>query len=183
MRLRLLLLVSLLNVFAYAFWGPLFTVYAVSLGASPSLAGSLFAFFAFSHALAILFFGKLDNHSTRFRNVVVGYSIQGLCAILFISISNPIFLFVPLFLSATSGGMIAPAWKALYTNALTKDKEGTEWSYADAGTYFATSAGAFLAGLIANTYSYKAIFVPLLVINLATSLILVKKRHLLQSQV
>ena len=180
MKIKLLLLVYFLNVVAYAFWGPLLTAYAITLNANPGLAGSLFAFFTLCQALSVLFFGKLDNKNNRITLIVSGYVAQGLSALLFISISNPVFLFLPLMTSALGGGMIAPSWKALYSRSLTLNKEGKEWSYYDAGTYLAIASGVFMGGFLANYYGYKAIFTPLLAINIIAALVLFSKRNLLK---
>src|SRR5689334_19995664 len=99
MRLKILLTLDLLNVFGFAFWGPLFTVYAVKLGAGPSLAAGLYAFYTLIHAAAFFVFGHLDRPQRRFGFVTAGYAIQAGAAFLFMAAKTPYFLFLPLTLS------------------------------------------------------------------------------------
>ncbi len=177
MKLRLLLLLHLLNVLAFAFWGPLFALYAFKLGASPALAGTLYGFYTLFHAGTILLFGWLDHRTNRFMMVTVGYIIQGLNALVFLSISSPIGLLIPLSIAAVSGGMIAPAWGALFTTSVQSGKEGSGWSYYDAGQSLVISAGVFLAGFLASWYGYQAIFMPLFVVNLLAAIVAISYRH------
>src|SRR5262249_9698246 len=133
MRWKFLLLMDLLNVFAFAFWGPLFTLYAVQLGAKPSLAAGLYGFYVAVHAGANLLFGHAAKPNQQAFYITLGFLIQSLCAVAFILISNPLLLAIPLAISATAGGMIAPAWKSLYTRAIEVDHESKSWSWYDAG--------------------------------------------------
>lgn len=160
------MLLDLLNVFAFAFWGPLFTAYAVTLGANPSLAGFLYGFYTFVHALSFLVFGKLSDRTSHRGMILIGYLVQAVTAFLFMAINRPIYLLIPLFISALSGGMIAPAWKALFTKVMQAGKEGKLWSFYDAGEAFVIAGGSVLAGLLAAMFGYKAIFVPLFLLNI-----------------
>jgi MFS family permease len=123
MRWRFLLLLDLLNVFAFAFWGPLFTLYAVHLGASVALAGILYGFYTLLHAVSILIFGHLDKDSRRLWFISLGFLIQAAAAIVFILVTTPIWLALPMAISAIAGGMIAPSWKVFYTKAVQSGHE------------------------------------------------------------
>ncbi len=171
MRWKFLLVLDLLNVFAFAFWGPLFTLYAFHLGAKPSIATSLYGLYVFVHAIANLYFGHIDKEDRRLSFIGFGFLIQGLCSIIFILINKPVWLIIPLVISAIAGGMIAPAWKALYTRAIKTGREGKNWSWYDSGEAGVLALGAVLAGLMANYIGYKSIFIPLGVLNLAAALL------------
>ena len=146
---------DLLNVFAFAFWGPLFTLYAVRLGAPPSLAAGLYSFYVGVHAVGNLFFGHYVRPGQRVLYITFGFLIQALCAAVFILTNKPLALMPPLAISAIAGGMIAPAWKSLYTRAIEINREGRSWSWYDAGEASVLAAGTALAGLIANYIGYK----------------------------
>jgi MFS family permease len=166
MRWKFLLLLDLLNVFAFAFWGPLFILYAVHLGAKPSLAGLLYGLYTAIHAAAFLFFGHLDKQHRRIKMIGLGFLGQAAAAIIFFFTTKPVLLILPLSISAIAGGAIAPAWKALYTRAVEVGKEGKAWSFYDAGEAGVIAAGTTLAGLLISLVSYRAIFIPLGVLNL-----------------
>lgn len=160
-----------MNVFAFAFWGPIFTLYAVHLGASVSLAASLYAFYTLTHALSFLVSGYLDKHNRRIPMIGFGFLAQAICAVIFILINRPILLIIPLAISAFAGGMISPAWKALYTRAIRVGSEGKTWSFYDAGEAAVIAAGVALAGLMANYLGFKTIFVPLGLLNLLAAIL------------
>lgn len=162
---------DLLNVFAFAFWGPLFTLYAVHLGANASEAAILYSVYVAAHAIANLYFGHIDKPSTRQLFIGVGFLIQAACAVIFAAINTPLWLVVPLVISAIAGGMIAPTWKAIYTRAIAVGREGKTWSYYDAGEAGVIALGAALAGLMANYIGFKSIFIPLGILNLAAAVL------------
>jgi MFS family permease len=177
MRWRFLLLLDLLNVFAFAFWGPLFTLYAVHLGASVALAGFLYGFYTLLHALTILFFGHIDKPGRRISLVGSGFLVQAAAAIVFIWIKNPALLVIPMSISAIAGGMIAPSWKVLYTKAVEAGHEGRAWSFYDAGEAGVLAAGAAMSGLLANYLGYKSIFIPLGILNLIAAFLSLQIRE------
>ena len=171
MRWKFLLVMDLLNVFAFAFWGPLFTLYAVHLGANTSEAATLYAIYVAVHAVANLFFGHKDKPDTRLKFIGLGFLIQALCALIFVMINSAWWLIIPLTLSAVAGGLIAPTWKALYTRAIELNREAKSWSWYDAGEAGVLAAGAAIAGLMANYIGWKSIFIPLGILNLAAFLL------------
>ena len=171
MRWKFLLVLDLLNVFAFAFWGPFFTVYAVHLGAGISLAGFLYGFYTLLHALSILLFGHWDKESRRVPMIGFGFLVQALAAIIFMLVHRPILLVIPMGISAIAGGMIAPSWKALYTRAVKVGHEGKAWSFYDSGEAGVIAVGAVLAGLIANYFGYRSIFIPLGLLNLLATVL------------
>jgi MFS family permease len=174
MRWRFLLALDLLNVFGFAFWGPIFTLYVVKLGASPSLAGALYGFYVFIHAISFLVFGYLDKPHRRVAMIGLGFVVQAGSAGIFILIDKPVLLIIPMALSAIAGGAIAPAWKALYTRAVKVGHEGKAWSFYDAGEAGVIATGAVLAGLMANYFGYKSIFIPLAILNVIAAILCLK---------
>ena len=163
-----------MNVFAFAFWGPLFTVYAVHLGANISLAATLYGAYTGLHAIAILIFGHLDLPRRRVQLLMMGYLGQALAALLFILTERPLLLIIPISMSAIAGGMISPSWKALYTRAIEVGKEGKQWSFSDAGSYGVIAAGTAISGFLANYFGYRSIFIPLGILNLIAAILCFK---------
>lgn len=174
MRWKFLLTMDLLNVFAFAFWGPLFTLYAVHLGAKPSLAAVLYAFYIAVHAFANLFFGHVVKPKQRVFYISIGFFIQALCAIIFTLVDGPLWLCVPLAISAVAGGMIAPNWKALYTRAMRIGHEGKSWSWYDSGEAGVLALGTAFAGLMISYFGYKSIFIPLGILDLLAAILSVQ---------
>lgn len=107
--------------------------------------------------------------------ITSGFLIQALSAIIFILIDKPILLVLPLIISAIGGGMIAPAWKAIFTRAVEVGKEGKAWSFYDAGEAGVIAAGTTLAGFLISIYSYRAIFIPLGVLNLIGAMLTLRQ--------
>jgi MFS family permease len=178
MRWKFLLAMDLLNVFAFAFWGPLFTLYAVHLGANTSEAASLYAIYVAVHAIANLYFGHIDKPHQRIAFISSGFLIQAVCAIIFVLIDKPIWLVIPLATSAIAGGMIAPMWKALYSRSIEVNREAKSWAWYDAGEAGVLAAGAAIAGVMANYIGYKTIFIPLGLLNLAAALLCLRLPNL-----
>lgn len=136
-----------------------------------SLAAALYGFYTLIHALSFLLSGYLDKHHRRIPMIGFGFLAQAVCAIIFILINRPILLVIPLAISAFAGGMISPAWKALYTRAIKIGNEGKTWSFYDAGEAAVIAAGVALAGLMANFLGYKTIFIPLGLLNLLAAIL------------
>ena len=67
--------------------------------------------------------------------------------------------------------IVAPAWEALYSLALDKGKESSEWSYWNMGTGLAISIAAFLGGMIVSYFGFKLLFIIMAAFHLISAVI------------
>jgi MFS family permease len=166
---RYLLIVNFLNVFAFALWGPLYSVYATSHGAKLPVVGSLFAAFTLLDGCTILIFGRISKSEHAKATVVIGYLFQAVSALLFLTVHDPIGLIAPLSVFAIGSGMIAPNWKALYSGAVANERLSAQWSYYDAGNTFVIAAGSALAGILVGWQGYRAIFIGMFLVEIVAA--------------
>lgn len=165
-RQKFLLAVNFLNVFGFALWGPLYSVYATRQGANIAVVGALFAGYTVIDGLMILLFGRLTTPANRSKVLAAGYLTQGLGALIFAMSSGVGGIAISLAVLALGSGMIAPSWKALYTRTIEEVRSASLWSYYDAGNTFVIAAGSAIAGWIAFAFGFRPLFMLMAAVEL-----------------
>lgn len=178
-KIRYLLFANYLNLFAFAFFTPLFALFVTKLDPNPAMVGIAWGVNMYAAAGMILLFGRYEDRIKHKETlVVVGYFLMaaGAAAYMLVNTLNQLYL-VQLF-NAVGVGLLTPAWRTSYAKAEDKGKETLEWSLVDGGAKFFIATGAIIGGFILKYYSFKVIFAMIAVIQLVgafVSLELLKK--------
>ena len=159
LRLKLLLYASVFGNFSSALLGPIYALFVQSIGGSIIVASTSFAVYTIVFALSTTFIGKLeDSRFKKEKMVFIGYFLLTIGNLLFIFVQKAADLYLLQALMGVGVAIITPAWEALYSLALDKGKESSEWGYWNAGIGVAASIAALTGGLIANHYGFKILF-------------------------
>ena len=105
------------------------------------------------------------------KMVFLGYLILTIGNLLFLFIDKSIHLYLVQALMGVGVAIVFPAWEALYSLALDKGKESSEWSYWNAGTGLSVAIAALTGGLIVTYSSFKILFIVMALFHFISALI------------
>ena len=179
-EIKILLIASYLNVFAYGLFSPLYAVFVQGFDENLLTISNSLGVYALFQGLVMMIFGRIED---RFKNkrpiVVLGYFLLSLGALSFAFVTSVTQLYIALTINAIAYGIILPAWKAIYSQAEDKGKEAQEWSLFDGGNLVLASLAAFAGGYLVLILGFKTLFLLVFVIQLFAALFSVKllKKH------
>jgi MFS family permease len=159
-KLKLLLYASVFGNFSSALLGPIYALFVLSLKENILVASTSYAIYTLVYALLTTLMGKLeDTKFNKEKMVFLGYLILMIGNLLMLLVQKSLDLYLVQTLMGIGVAIITPAWEALYSLALDKGKESSEWAYWNASIGIAASIAALLGGVIVNYYSFKTLFV------------------------
>lgn len=171
-RLKLLLHTSFFGNFSGALLGPIYALFVQNIGGSVIVASTSFAIYTMVFALLTTFMGKLEDVKfNKEKMVFLGYFILTIANLLFIFVQKPIHLYLVQILMGVGVAIVAPAWEALYSLALDKGKESSEWGLWNSAIGLSVSIGALTGGLIANYFGFKVLFITMAIFHLVSTVI------------
>ncbi|MEK6834881.1 MAG: MFS transporter [Nanoarchaeota archaeon] len=180
-KLKLLLYASVFGNFSSALLGPIYALFVLGINGSIIIASISYAIYTFVFALLTTFMGRLeDSRFNKEKMVFLGYLILCISNLLFIFIQKATDLYLLQALMGIGVAIVTPAWEALYSLALDKGKESSEWGYWNASIGIAASVAALLGGFIVNYYGFKTLFVMMSIFHFISALIsasLLKERR------
>lgn len=158
--LRILLVSTSLILLAGAMLGPIYALFVKDLGGTVIDAGLTFGVFALAAGITTLVSGHYsDKIKNREKVVVFGYFLMGVGFFLFLAVDSIWSLFVVQGLIGIGEAIYAPAFDALYSKNLDKDKEASGWAAWEASYYFATAIGAPVGGFLVYYFGFGPLFV------------------------
>ena len=180
-KIRYLLFANFLNLFAFAFFSPLYALFVVGLGGSAKIVGVSVGVGTYATALMILFFGRYENRLiSKEKMVVIGYFWLAAGAAAYMLIDHIWQLFIVQIFNAVGTGILLPAWKTSYAKHEDHGKETQEWSFLDGGNALFTATGALIGGFLLSALGgFKSLFALIASIQLVAALIslnLLKRR-------
>ncbi|OGL25592.1 hypothetical protein A3E49_02240 [Candidatus Saccharibacteria bacterium RIFCSPHIGHO2_12_FULL_49_19] len=179
-KIRYLLLANYLNLFAFAFFTPLFALFVTDLNPNPEFVGIAWGVAMYTAALMMLVFGRYEDRiKNKEKLIVAGYFLMAAGALSYLLVSDIKELFAVQLFNAIGLGMLTPAWRTVYANAEDRGKETKEWAFMEGGDRFFIATGAIIGGFILKYYSFKAIFVVMALLQLVAGLVALR---LLQSR-
>ena len=159
LRLKLLLYSSVFGNFSSALLGPIYALFIQNIGENILVASISYGLYTLVYALFTTFMGKLeDSKFNKEKMVFIGYFILTIGNLLLTLVRGAAELYLIQALMGIGAAIVAPAWEALYSLALEKGKESSEWSYWNASIGIAASIGALLGGIVVNFYGFKVLF-------------------------
>lgn len=182
---KILLLASFLGFIAIGLFGPLYAIYVKNIGGDILDAGVAYGLFSLVSGIFILSLGR----STFFRKnlrlaVVIGFLLFTIGYAGYFFVTKPLHLFIVQIILGIGGGITEPSWDALFSTGLTAERSAQFWANWAGARDLALGAGALAGGIIVTVFSFTALFLTILVLNIAatsTTLILFSKRQHLKS--
>ena len=175
-KVRYLLFANYLNLFAFAFFTPLYALFVIGLGGDAKIVGLSAGVAAYATALMILFFGRWENsHKHKEKMVVIGYFWLAAGAVAFMLVHHIWQLFVVQIFNAIGVGILTPALRTTYAQWEDKGKETQEWSFWDGGNHIFMATGAILGGFLLSAIgSFRGLFALIAAIQFVGALISLK---------
>lgn len=178
---KILLAASILSVVPSGLIGPIYAIFVNRVGGDVLAASASWSIFAFVFGALMLVFGLLEDHRLNKKAIIVaGYGILALGNLGYLFVSNVIQLFIVQAILGFGGAIMTPAWDAIYSKKVGRNKESSQWAYWEGGTRI-VYAGAILAGgLIVTLYGFPMLFVLMFLFDLAsafTASLILKERH------
>ena len=171
-KLKLLLYASVFGNFSSGLLGPIYALFVQNIGGNVMVASISFAIYTAVFALLTTFIGKLeDTKFNKEETVFIGYLILIIGNLLFLFVQRALHLYLVQILMGIGVAIVAPAWEALYSLALDKGKESSEWSYWNMGTGLAISIAAFLGGMTVSYFGFKLLFIIMAAFHLISAVI------------
>jgi len=169
--LKILLVTNSFVLLAGAMLGPIYALFVEKIGGSlldASLTGGVFALTA---GIATLIAGKFADKLKRKELIIVfGYTAMGIGFLLYTLVNSIIFLLAVQVLIGLAEAMYSPAFNALYSKHLTRNKAGQEWGAWEATNYFSIAIGAAAGGAVVTNFGFNAIFIAMAVLCFASAL-------------
>lgn len=180
-QIKILLLCSYLNVFAYALFSPLYAIFVQKLDSNLFVISSSWGVYALFQGVVMIIFGKVEDRLTDKRPMIVaGYFLLAIGAVSFAFITTITQLYLVQAINAVANGILLPAWKSVYSKAQDKGKEAQEWSLFDGGNLILVSIAAFTGGYLVTKVGFTNLFFIIFFVQLLTAFfsmrILRKKR-------
>ncbi len=172
LKIKLLLYASVFGNFSSGLLGPIYALFVEKIGGNVLVASTSFAIYTIVFSFLTTFIGKLeDNKFNKEKMVFVGYLILTLGNLLFLFIDKSLHLYLIQALMGIGVAIVSPAWEALYSLALDKGKESSEWSYWNAGTGLSVAIAALTGGLIVTYFSFKILFIVMALFHFISTLV------------
>ncbi|MBI5466765.1 MAG: MFS transporter [Candidatus Kerfeldbacteria bacterium] len=165
--LKLLLLGNYFNIFAFALFGPLFTIFALQYDATPFDITVALSLYSLTFGLLIIVFGRVQNSIENKRAIIVSsYFLLTLAAFSFLLVDELWIIYpVQIFNGAVNAWMV-PAWKTMYGKYEDQGHESEEWAMADGGNQLLIAAATVLGGALLTLYGFPTLIVLVGVLQL-----------------
>ena len=176
LRIRYLLFANYLNLFAFAFFTPLYAIFVLGLGGNAKTVGLTSGVGAYAAALMILFIGKWENSQKhKERLVVTGFFWLAVGAVAYILVHHIWQLFVVQIFNAIGTGLLVPALRSTYAEWEDKGKETQEWAFWEGGNRIFIATGAIISGFILSSVgSFKGLFAFMAAIQFVAAIVSLK---------
>jgi len=179
-KLKILLLSSFFINLSAGFFGPLYAVFVEQIGGNLLTAGSAYAAFSIVAGVLIFFIGKWEDKIKHQEKLLIASRFLAIVGFIgYLTIRNPLDLFMVQIIFGISTAIGTPAFDSLYSKNLQKGKFASQWGTWESMYAITVGIAAIIGGLIAQTYGFKALFIVMLIISILSfisSLFLIKKK-------
>ena len=168
--LKALLITDGLLLTAEAMLVPIYAVFVQEVGGDILDAGITAAALALGAGVASLFAGKYaDKLRNKQQLIVVCYAVTGLGFLLFTTIESVWYLAAVQVVIGLVRASSEPAFDALYSVNLDKNKEAEGWAGWESMAYFVTAAGSLIGAAVVAATSFDVLFVVMAVLCLLSA--------------
>jgi DHA1 family quinolone resistance protein-like MFS transporter len=166
--LKLLIISDILVYGALGFIGPILSIFIDGnlQGGGIFTAGLASTIFLLTHAVLQLVFSYFFNPKDRLWMLKIGTAIIALVPVAYIFSTHICHLFIAEFIYGVGAALAYPSWSSLFTAHLKEGERGFQWSVYSSGLGIGTAITAALGGLIAQTLSFKVVFLMTSILGL-----------------
>ena len=159
---KILLSTDMIVLVAIAMLGPFYTIFVERIGGNLFGASLTLAVFAIAAGITTLICRRYTDKIKESELVVIfGYTLMGLCFVLYIFINSLVTLFLVQILIGVAVAIYAPASDALYSRHLNNCRAGKIWGAGKAMGYFSMAVGAVIGSLIVTQLGFEVLFIAM----------------------
>ncbi len=115
---------------------------------------------------------KTQGEADDFRALIVSLFIGSAAAFSFIAIREPWHLFLVEMVHAVAFALYVPAWSAIFSRHLDKDRVSFDWSLDSTVAGIAAGVSGFLGGVIAGWLGFSGVFILAGILSMASAFVL-----------
>jgi len=172
---------SWLGWFSAAMLGPIYAIFVQRIGGDLLDAGIAWAIFSIVMGVLTLIIGRFEDKTfDRRKAVVFGYIVLTLATVGYLFVRSPIQLFIAQAFLGLGAAINYPAWDTLFSHAVTKDRETTQWAAQEGGIQIVGGIAALAGSYVANKYGFPILFIIMACVqglSMIVSLHLLTKHH------
>lgn len=183
--LKILLLADAWATLALGLIGPIYAIFVEEIGGD--ILDASWAYFAFMLTTGIVMF-LISKWEDRIKHkeklVIAGYFLTAIGCLSYIFVNNQLTLVLTQIILGFAEALCIPAFDALYSHFLDKNKETSQWGFEESLFYMVTAISSLLGGYVADFFGFKTLFVLMFIISIfsaITSLYLLKNKKFLSS--
>jgi MFS family permease len=169
--LRALLIADAIVLIATAMLTPIYATFVEEVGGDVLDAGITAAALAFGAGFASLVAGKYpDALKDKKIMIVYGFAAIGVFFLLYTQVTTVWHLALVQLLMGLVRALFDPAFDALFSTHLDKNKEAEEWGAWEGMAYFSAGIGAILGAGVVALFNFDALFIVMGALCFASSL-------------
>ncbi len=158
--IKILLITNGLILVAGAMIGPIYALFVEEIGGSLLDASYAFGVFAFVAGIVTLISG---NYADKIKEneliLVAGYGFMGIGFFGYIFVNSIFLLLIVQAVIGLGEAVYGPAFDAIYSKHLDKNRAGREWGAWEAMNYFTAAFGAVAGGILVTLFGFNIIFI------------------------
>lgn len=170
-KIKILIIINLVSLTGFQLFVPLYALFASNVGANPTQISLIWSYYSLIMAAMIFMMGKIENHRSKERFLVIGYFLYAIGAYSFLFVQNVPMLVAVLTLNAVGSGIALPAYKTVFAESEDEGRESEEWAWFDSSSMLAAASGAALGGIVIGFFGFTGLFVVMGSIQLAAAII------------
>jgi MFS family permease len=161
-KIPILLMTNSLILVAGAMLGPIYALFVEKVGGNLLDASYAFSTFALVAGIVTLISGKYSDKIKENELIVVfGYGIMGLGYFGYIFVNSIWSLLIVQIIIGLGEAIYVPAFDALYSKHLDKERRGRTWSLWEAINYFTMAIGAVIGGFLVVVLGFNSMFITM----------------------
>ena len=157
-KLACLSLASWLASLGAGLYAPLYAAFVEKVGGDLIDAGYAWSAFAFASAFVTYIAGDMAERYSRKSIVAFGFFLASIGIMLFFFATSPLYIAAGEILIGVGWAVTNPAWDAIFSLHLNRERPGKTWSYYYMGTYIAQGLGSVVSGIFATLFGFRALF-------------------------
>ncbi|PIR98328.1 MAG: hypothetical protein COT88_02335 [Candidatus Colwellbacteria bacterium CG10_big_fil_rev_8_21_14_0_10_41_28] len=169
--IRSMLFADSLILVATAMLGPIYALFVEEIGGNLLDAGITFGVFSFTAGIVTLISGNLiDRVKEAELIIVLGLTITGIGFLTYTTVSSMGGLMIAQVIVGMGTAIKYPAFDAVYSKHLDRNKQGREWGAWESIFYFTAAFGSIVGGYIASSFGFQTIFITMAVLSFSAAM-------------
>ncbi|OGK14297.1 hypothetical protein A3A93_03115 [Candidatus Roizmanbacteria bacterium RIFCSPLOWO2_01_FULL_38_12] len=175
---RFLIISDTVLIGAAGLLGPIFALFIEEFiqGGNEAVAGIAAGVYLFSRSILQIpiahFLDKIRGERDDFWLMFIFSILTALIPLLYLTISTPLQLYLVQFVLGFFTAFTYPAYMAIFTRHIDKDKEGIEWSIYFTLTDITSAALAMVGGYLAVSAGFPALIITVVILSVIGALLL-----------